>query len=242
MNSKQSPIETIYNKIIKAKRIPKIKSSLHNTIHLSKQLQIQISPITTTKENTPHWVINDRSFNTSLHYTTKANTPPIIYQHKFREYKNTMKDRIFLFTDGSKLSDGASYSVTTEKEIISCQIIPEYTSVFTTELAAILAACNHASKKRGKYIVCTDSLSSLKAIQNVNYHNHYTNSIRKIINKYKTDKLILLWVPGHCGIVGNELADNTAKNTHNFPSIFENNYNTSDINNFIKHSTQQYFN
>lgn len=115
MNSKQSPIETIYNKIIKAKRIPKIKSSLHNTIHLSKQLQIQISPITTTKENTPHWVINDRSFNTSLHYTTKANTPPIIYQHKFREYKNTMKDRIFLFTDGSKSSDGASYSLTTEK-------------------------------------------------------------------------------------------------------------------------------
>lgn len=54
MNSKQSPIETIYNKIIKAKRIPNIISSLHNTIHLSQQLQIQISPITTTKENTPH--------------------------------------------------------------------------------------------------------------------------------------------------------------------------------------------
>jgi len=67
---------------------------------------------------------------------------------------------------------------------------------------------------------------------------YYTSEIRNIVCKYKTDKLTLLWIPGHCGIKGNNLADTTAKNTHIFPLITECNYNPSDVSKYINQNLQ----
>ena len=69
-------------------------------------------------------------------------------------------------------------------------------SIFTAESPAILAAVNIYKSKRGKFIICTDSLSSGKAIMNVLIRN--------------PAKLKIMWIPSHVGIICNEKADEAA--------------------------------
>ena len=58
-----------------------------------------------------------------------------------------------------------------------------------------------------KIYYCTDSLSTIKSILNISNTNFYTSVIRIIwIDRFPVQKLI------HCRIVGNEFADNAAKN------------------------------
>ena len=65
----------------------------------------------------------------------------------------------------------------------------------------------------GKYIIFSDSLSSLIAIQEGNENHPY---IQVMLEKYQylTDygkTMILAWVPSHVGILGNQMADTLAK-------------------------------
>jgi len=62
-------------------------------------------------------------------------------------------------------------------------------------------------------------LYALKAINNTNNQNYYTSEIRNIVSKYKTDKLTLLWIPGHCGKKGNDLADTTANKEERYSRV-----------------------
>jgi len=77
LNSKHSPIEKMYKNLTKTKKTPKIPSSLYNTIKLCNQLNITLTPITTKKEKTPHWLRSQTITNTSLNSTNKTNTTPI---------------------------------------------------------------------------------------------------------------------------------------------------------------------
>ena len=65
-------------------------------------------------------------------------------------------------------------------------------------------------KQKGKFIICAGSLPKLKSVLNISNTNFYTSIIRTIlIDRFPDLKFIL--VPGHCGIVGNEFADNAAR-------------------------------
>ena len=57
-----------------------------------------------------------------------------------------------------------------------------------------------------KYIICTDSLSSLQAIGNSNIEHQIVRKIVDAMN-FLIDHVQLMWVPSHQGISGNENAD-----------------------------------
>lgn len=85
------------------------------------------------------------------------------------------------------------------------------------EIAAVRNAIRYSIEHGGKCLICTDSLSSVKALINNNNGAfddflYYENSRTEIM---------VMWVPSHIGISGNEHADSGAKRALNHTQITE---------------------
>jgi ribonuclease HI len=123
-----------------------------------------------------------------------------------------------IYTDGSKKGDlvGSAIVNTTTKEKIGYKLPPEC-SIFTAEAIAITAALRQIKTSPSKnFIICSDSKSVLAALKG----NLYKASTNWILLDIKTKlyklhlkgkKVILLWIPSHCNISGNEEVDEEAK-------------------------------
>ena len=89
-----------------------------------------------------------------------------------------------------------------------------YLTIFTTEVHALYMALDIIRHTRSKdYVVFSDSLFSLQAIQNCKVENSLILKILKdhnrLINSGKS--VTFCWIPSHVGIRGNEDADTAAK-------------------------------
>ena len=87
-------------------------------------------------------------------------------------------------------------------------------TVLSAELHAISLACLYAKERgKGKYLVCRDSLSFIRAIQYTDTRNILVKQIQKKINGLveRGREIVLLWMPGYAGIELNEQADKAAK-------------------------------
>jgi len=233
--SANTPIQTILQKIKKSIRRPRLQSVLRKAFQFSKDNGTFTPPIKPYKQKTPPWFFSKDTVNLSLHYTTKAITPPTVYQQKFISLKENFHNYGFIYTDGSKSAQGVSYSVTTETTVIKTAILPTLSSIYTAEVAAIYAACKYADKQKKKVVICSDSLSAVTSVTNTNNQSFYTVRIRDILNRHQP-KIILLWIPGHNNIPGNDTADLAAKEAHKFPQVMECNYNFTDTQLFIKNT------
>lgn len=70
-----------------------------------------------------------------------------------------------------------------------------------------------------KWIICSDSQVALTSIQSMNYKSNNGGYIYKILIEMTAamkagHDIALQWVPGHCGLTGNEAADCLAKKAH----------------------------
>ena len=97
-------------------------------------------------------------------------------------------------------------------------------SVISSELIAILKALlwilQHGSHK-SNFLICSDSYSSLQLISQQR-PSSYRDLISRIhlclLSSRNYDQVVKLqWTPAHCGIAGNEAADDAAKSTANLP-------------------------
>ncbi|CAH2080329.1 unnamed protein product, partial [Iphiclides podalirius] len=138
-----------------------------------------------------------------------------------------------IYTDGSKQNDGAvgaafvcydnsnTHPKTTKKFRLhnTC-------TVFQAELFAIHQACLWADTKQyTRTVIATDSLSSIRALQNrSNTHPIITNIHHTIHRIQQSSRIIdIVWVKAHTGILGNEAADtaaNSATKLHKKPDYF----------------------
>jgi hypothetical protein len=92
--------------------------------------------------------------------------------------------------------------------------LPDCCSIFTAELRAILLALDYVEgSHHDKFLILSDSLSSLQVIQNCNFDNPLVRVILEKCHNFNTlGKIVsFCWVPSHTGIYGNEKADSTAK-------------------------------
>ena len=92
--------------------------------------------------------------------------------------------------------------------------LPDKSSVYTAELTAIrmsLEVIERSSDRR--FVIYSDSLSSLQAIHSFDINNVTVFNILKLYTQL-TDAgkhITLCWIPSHVGIKGNEMADMAAK-------------------------------
>ena len=140
---------------------------------------------------------------------------------------------IKIYTDGSKGVAGVGCAVVGEGLQVA-ERLPTEASVFTAELRAIQLALHHM--RRGppaRYLILSDSLSSLQAIKNIQWENPSIAAIITLINTLMINQyeIVLAWIPSHVGIPGNEQADHLAKGATNYT-------NTADIK--IPHTDYKY--
>lgn len=167
----------------------------------------------------PNSMVNiDKSLSVYRKSTTNAELLRSLVAEKISEFSPDL----ILFTDGSYQCGVNGYAVV--QQILGCQyitikqgLLPEFSGIFTTELAGINSAILFAVEKKLKTIICSDSLSVITAFLH-NKRGIYNNFVENASILYP---IKLLWVPAHIGIGGNEFADNAAREVIRLPMTFE---------------------
>ncbi len=152
----------------------------------------------------------------SLHSSKKQDLPPTAWQACFADLHLKYPSYSPVYCDGSKTTNQTAAGVWSQTFSLMARLNRE-NSIFTAELTAIYYALMYLKDKEGSYLLASDSLSSLRALQNAHTKSHFL--VLKIIHLLSTipNKVILVWVPSHSNIEGNEKADQIAREALNLP-------------------------
>lgn len=184
-------------------------------IRVSPHLQSLCIPVsnievTSHKDTIAPWETHAVNCDISFIEVGKHGLPLAINQHFL--YLQAKYRCAEYYTDASKSSVVACAAH--GPEFSASLRMNEHTSIFTAECWGILLAVKHILKKKHpNSVIYTDSLSAVTALSSSKrQRNPVMNSLLKCLMSAHTCKLIitLCWVPGHCNIAGNEVADRLA--------------------------------
>ncbi|GFO29326.1 reverse transcriptase [Plakobranchus ocellatus] len=193
-----------------------------NTFEHFKNANISLTGIDNLHvQGPPPWEEHNINVDTSLTKKNKENTSEVFYQKEFFRIKEKFSNHYAVFTDGSKL----------EKKVAAAAYFPEHpdrskatrlrdgSSVFSAELEGIALALTEI-KKLTKYhknfVIYSDSLSALQAIQSKTFKVIDIRRLYNLIRKFPPYVHIsFVWVPAHVGIQGNENVDKLVKAAQN---------------------------
>ena len=143
-----------------------------------------------------------------------------IFQLDFREILSSYSDYTFIYTDGSDNNESVACAFYSHQSTQSLKLNSSL-SVFSAEKLAIYNALQYVNSARvKKTVICSDSLSDLESLSNLYSTDALTIKIQLLVHRllHRNFQLIFCWVPGHVGILGNELADWAAKEATLRPS------------------------
>nr|CAI5861940.1 unnamed protein product [Callosobruchus analis] len=118
-----------------------------------------------------------------------------------------------IYTGGSKTKEGVGAAFVSNRGIFKSKL-HDIASICTAEPFAILQATNYIRDQTpGKFLICTDSLSTLQALGK---QSSAEPVIRKILTNHQKlqleyNEIIYVWSLEHIGIAGNEQADIAAR-------------------------------
>lgn len=132
--------------------------------------------------------------------------------------KNEEESDYKIYTDGSKKEKevGAAFLVfNNNNQLVASRKfkLPQYSSNYDAEIIAIKKAIEFIISKDGnyKYQLFTDSWSALQALRNPLNTNAIINEIKATLNDNRFTSIKLSYVKAHANSVGNNLADEYAK-------------------------------
>ncbi|GFO19369.1 gypsy retrotransposon integrase-like protein 1 [Plakobranchus ocellatus] len=165
----------------------------------------------------PPWEEHNINVDVFLTKQNKENTSEVAYQKKFFRIKEHFSNHYAVFTDGSKL----------EEKVAAAAFFPELpdrskatrlrdgASVFSAEPEGIALALTEIKKLTAfhkNFVIYSDSLSALQAIQSKNFKVIDIRRMYSLIRKFPPYVHIsFVWIPAHVGIRGNENVDKLAK-------------------------------
>uniref|UniRef100_A0A1B6KTJ5 Uncharacterized protein n=1 Tax=Graphocephala atropunctata TaxID=36148 RepID=A0A1B6KTJ5_9HEMI len=166
-------------------------------------------------------IIFNLEFNILINDKVLGTNPNlIVLQQEWYNMTNiTYKNKVIIYTDGSKTAEGTGAAIYIPKQNIRQKYkLDENTSSYTAEMYAIFKAVHYSrSMKNKEIVICSDCQSVLITIKNVSIgilegKGFVLNILREVMNN-NTNKYILQWVPGHAGIAGNEVVDKLARDS-----------------------------
>jgi len=162
---------------------------------------------------TPPWLQLRPQIILELHSIgPKETTSNHILKAKYQEIRHTYPYHEAVYTDGSKINNNITSAAVIQNHSLMKRI-PNQSSIFSAELHAIQIALSHIQQyPNEKYIIFSDSLSSLQAIRSNNPKNPLVINIQTQLHQLlSSTEILFCWIPSHIGIAGNELADKAAK-------------------------------
>lgn len=162
----------------------------------------------------PPWLVPQPIVHTQLTIHPKISTSPAVYKQNFLQLVSTKKHFSLIFTDGSKMDAGVGCSFTTGPSTACSLKLDPLSSIYTAELVAIQEALRYVENNdMVNALICSDSLSALEAISNLYPSHPLVQQVQTQLATLRdlSIRVEFCWVPGHVGIVGNELADTEAK-------------------------------
>ena len=141
----------------------------------------------------------------------------------FHEFKQGHPNYHYVYTDGSKSVQGVGCAFVHGQLRHKTNLKKEY-SIFTAEATAILQAVHYIKVSAiSKSVICTDSMSVLLALQSHESHHPLILDVRDALHDLSTtnNDCIILWIPSHCGIRGNDTADAEARSAIGLGAVHE---------------------
>jgi len=171
----------------------------------------------------PPWKMN-LNINTSMIQEIQNIEPSEIPKHFNDIILKNFCDHKIIYTDGSKSNIKTGLAIITDEETFKFSSL-EINSIFTIEALAILKAIELTEqnwKNTKSFLIASDSLSSILAIQNQGTSNEIIKNIQERASSLAPRSVTFMWIPAHKNIPGNEKADIAAKEAStniNIPKI-----------------------
>lgn len=160
----------------------------------------------------PPWDLCPISYDLSFMKIDKRTAPKELIMQHFLFLQNKYRASEF-YTDASK-SAGAVSCAAHGPNFSTSKTMPEATSIFTAETRGLVLAVEYIIENNvQKSVIFTDSQSAVQALASGKLQkNPVFNQLLKLLCSAHKQKLeiTVCWVPGHCGIAGNEQADRNA--------------------------------
>ena len=174
----------------------------------------------------PPWLLELPTIETSIEGLRSKHDVPAVAalqlasHHLFDRYQGYTH----VYTDGSvnKETATSAFIIPELYEEYACRL-GHLSSSTTSELVAILLAIGFIklSTTPRRWVVITDSLAALACVENATSGKIDIRIVYAILKELSEatksgHHVAFQWVPSHCGIKGNEMADELAKSAHHY--------------------------